>query len=162
MQAEVIWIDPQNRMVNFHAARKQPDVNGVRYQGGLSGDQLKALGYQEITIYERPDDYSESIYIRDEQELAPYVIYTRKPEEQIEKARVAKIDEQILALEKQALEQGLIRTIIDDLMIRSLTIAAQSGVTEAQLLDPESEHYSRAYAKVHANAAARAVLRAQR
>lgn len=82
--------------------------------------------------------------------------------EQIESDRIAKIDQQILALEKQAIEQGLIRTIIDDLMIRSLAIAAQSGVTEAQLLDPESEHYSRAYAKVHANAAARAVLRAQR
>lgn len=76
--------------------------------------------------------------------------------------RVEAIDAEILALEKQAIEQGLIRTIIDDLLIRSLAIAAAGGVTEAQLLDPQSEHYSRAYQKVHANAVERALLRAQR
>jgi len=98
-------------------------------------------------------------------ELTPDEVAALPPHptaEQIEAARIAGIDAQILALEKQAIEQGLIRTIIDDLLIRSLTIAAQSGVTEAQLLDPNGEHYSKAFDKVHANAAARAALRAQR
>jgi len=74
------------------------------------------------------------------------------------------IDAQILALEKLAIEQGLIRTIIDDLLIRSLQIAAAAHppVSESELLDPQSQHYSRAYEKIHANAVARATLRAQR
>jgi len=74
----------------------------------------------------------------------------------------ARIDQKILDLEKQAIEQGLIRTVIDDLLIRSVQIAAAAGVTEAQLLTPSDPHYSRAYEKVKANAVARATLRAQK
>lgn len=115
--------------------------------------------YEEIADPVRESD--ETHYVQEIDEY-PYVINTPKPPEMLEAARIAKLDQEILSLEKQAIEQGLIRTIIDDLLIRSLTIAAQAGVTEAQLLDPESEHYSKAFAKVHGNAAARAVLRAQR
>jgi hypothetical protein len=93
---------------------------------------------------------------------APYLICTPKPAEMVEAARVAKIDAQIVALERQAIDTGLVRTLIDDLLARSLQLATQAGVTEAELLDPESPNYSRAYAKVHANAAERAALRALR
>jgi hypothetical protein len=120
-----------------------------------------ACGVIEIADPVRGDD---NLFYNQEIDDAPYLIVTPKPAEMIEAARVAKLDQQILALEKQAIEQGLIRTIIDDLLIRSLQIAAAANppVTEAELIDPESPNYSRAYHKVHTNAAARAILRSQR
>lgn len=115
--------------------------------------------YEEI-----PDPVRESDETHYNQEIddAPYLIVTPKPPEMVEANRVAKIDAQILGLEKKAIDDGLIRTIIDDLLMRSLQIAAAGGVTEAQLLDPQDPNYSRAYEKVHANAVARAALRKQR
>lgn len=80
----------------------------------------------------------------------------------LEEIRVAKIDAEILALEKQAIDQGLLRTIIDDLLIRSLQVAEAGGVSKAQLLNPQDPSYSKAFEKVNANAEARAALRAQR
>lgn len=77
-------------------------------------------------------------------------------------AKNAKLQSQIEALERKALADGLVRTNIDDLLIRSLAIATAAGVTEAQLLDPQSEHYSRSYEKVHANKTARDLLRSQK
>lgn len=113
-----------------------------------------------------PEGYSPDTHTREEtaDRMPPYITYPPKPPEQVEAARIAKIDAGILALEKDAIEQGLIRTLIDDLLIRAQEIAAAHNppVTEAQLLDPESEYFSRSYQKAHANAVARAALRAQR
>jgi hypothetical protein len=111
---------------------------------------------------EVPDPMHDETHYNQEINEAPYLICTPKPAEMVEAARVAKIDAQIVALERQAIDTGLVRTLIDDLLARSLQLATQAGVTEAELLDPESPNYSRAYAKVHANAAERAALRALR
>lgn len=138
--------------------RANPDARYTDEQGTQYPQVPKEL-LTEIPDPVRGDD--ETCY-NQEIDDAPYLIVTPKPPEMIEANRVAKIDAQILGLEKQAIEQGLIRTIIDDLLIRSLQIAAAGGVTEAMLLDPQDPHYSKAYEKVHANAAARAVLRAHR
>lgn len=145
-----IWKHNQKRC-NPHAAFI--DELGTRY------NRVPPDLYDEIPDPARGD---ENLNYNQEIDEVPYLIATPKPPEMVEANRIAKIDQQILALERLAIEQGLIRTIIDDLLIRSLAVAAQAGVTEAQLLDPESEHYSKAFAKVHGNAAARAVLRAQR
>ncbi len=133
--------------------------------GTVSNDLMKFRErWPEVGINEIPDPARGNDRTQTTEEInpPPYVVIRDKPPAEIEAARVAALDAQILGLERQALEQGLVRTLIDDLMTRSLAIAAQAGVSEAQLLDPESPHYSRAYAKVHANAAERAALRAQR
>lgn len=41
------------------------------------------LGVVEITEPAQPEDYSEDLYYRTEQDEAPYVIYTKKSDEQI-------------------------------------------------------------------------------
>lgn len=72
------------------------------------------------------------------------------------------IDDQILEIEQQALRLGLLRTVMEDLQDRSISLAAASGISEAQLLDQNGPYYSPPYAKLHENIKARAVLRAQR
>lgn len=72
------------------------------------------------------------------------------------------IDDQILEIEQQALRLGLLRTVMEDLRDRSISLAAAAGISEAQLLDASGPYYSPPYAKLHENIKARAVLRAQR
>lgn len=93
MQAEHLWIDSNSKRVNINnpAIKHQPDINGVKHAGGLNKQQLEALGYQEITIQEMPDDYSDATYFRAEQESAPYVVYTQKSTDQLAKVRWAMI-----------------------------------------------------------------------
>jgi len=91
MQPEKIWIDASGKMVNYYAIFKQPDINGSKWPHGLSVAQLNELGYQEITVSEKPVDYSEDTYYRTEQELAPYVVYERKSDEQIAATRWQKL-----------------------------------------------------------------------
>lgn len=44
-----------------------------------------------------PDDYSEETHYRTEQDAAPYVVYTRKSDEQIAEAHQARVNAESLA-----------------------------------------------------------------
>ena len=147
-----IWKNTKLRC-NIYAA--YIDAQGTQYT------RIPAELLEEISDPIPPVDFSDDLYYHNETDDAPYVTWTRKPEEQITQAHNSKVQQQISGLERQAIEQGLVRTIIDDLLIRSKGIAAQAGITEAMLLDPTSPAYSAAYAKVHANDVARADLRKQ-
>lgn len=72
------------------------------------------------------------------------------------------LNQQISALEEYALRNGLIRTMMEDLIVRSLALAAASNVTLEQLLDPNSQYYSVPFEKVYLNEAEREALRSQR
>lgn len=84
------------------------------------------------------------------------------PEDERKVIHNKKINDQILEVEQQALALGLLRTVMEYLRDRSISIAAASGITEAQLLDQSSPYYSPPYAKLHSNIKAREALRAQR
>jgi hypothetical protein len=75
------------------------------------------VGVVEIADPPRPDDYSEETYYRTEQEDYPYVIYTRKSDEQIEEIRRNKIFTEISAIEdrqiKETARMSRERTLLD-------------------------------------------------
>lgn len=101
-------------------------------------------------------------------------LYVDKTQEEIKNETNSKLDAQIVSSERQALETGLVRTLVEDLMNRALDQAGLllgmtlplSGVQkesiEAMLLDEQGQYFSKPYAKIHANAAERAALRTQR
>jgi hypothetical protein len=70
---------------NIYAPYEAPD--GTRY-GNLTDPVLREqLGVVEIPDPQAPADYSQDTYYRTEQDDAPYVVYTRKSDEQIAAAR---------------------------------------------------------------------------
>lgn len=77
------WIDGNGIRFNPFARHI---VNGVVYSGNILSfpSAMAALGVQEISEPAPPADYEEYLYYRTEQENAPYVVYTRKPQEQID------------------------------------------------------------------------------
>lgn len=151
--------DDELVVVEWRSYSQPLDLGTVRR---LPNGRLKIRPVVETPVAVLPTQEQQQNIIINADEVAITYIAINKPVEVVTAERIAVITAKIFALEQQALEQGLIRTVIDDLLMRSLVIAAQAGVTEAQLLDPESPHFSRAYQKVHANALERALLRAQR
>lgn len=101
-------------------------------------------------------------------------IYVDKTADEIKTKTNSDLDAKILSSEKQALETGLVRTLVEDLMNRALDQAGlllgmtlplsgqQKESIEAMLLDEAGPYFSKPYAKIHANAAERAALRVQR
>lgn len=101
-------------------------------------------------------------------------LYVDKTAEEIKTETNSKLDAKILSSERQALETGLVRTLVEDLMNRALDQAGlllgmtlplsgqQKESIEAMLLDEAGPYFSKPYAKIHANAAERAALRVQR
>jgi hypothetical protein len=79
-----IFKDTKKR-ANIHAPYTSPD--GTRYS------RIPKELLEEIPEPQVPEDYSEDTYYRTEQDTAPYVIYTKKS------------DEQILAIRKQKVNQ---------------------------------------------------------
>jgi hypothetical protein len=87
------YIDRNNKRFNPYATYT---VLGVVYE---KGDILKFpeaiayLGIEEVQEPDPPDEYKTNpeYYFRTEQETFPYVIYTRKSEEQIRQAFVSKL-----------------------------------------------------------------------
>ena len=63
-------------------------------------EQLAGIGITPLTIYERPDDYSDETYYRDENQPAPkYIAYNKKSAEQLDQVHNSKIKAQIAAIE---------------------------------------------------------------
>ena len=77
-----IWKHNQRRC-NPNAA--YTDEQGTRY------NQVPSHLYEEIADPAPPADYSDDIYYRTEQDDAPYVVYTRKSDEQIQAVHWQKI-----------------------------------------------------------------------
>lgn len=77
-----------DKRINIHAPFTTSE--GVTY-GNLTDPVVRnQLGVVEVSEPTPPEDYSESTYYRTEQDEAPYVIYTRKSDEQIAEATLAK------------------------------------------------------------------------
>lgn len=77
-----IWKDTQKRC-NPYAPYTSPD--GTRYT------KVPAELYEEIPDPQPPADYSDETYYRTEQDDAPYVVFTRKSDEQIAAVRWEKL-----------------------------------------------------------------------
>jgi hypothetical protein len=81
-----IWIDDSTKLrVNINAPYKG-------YSRLETAEQRAAANVVEIAEPTPPGDYSDDIYYRTESQEAPYILYTRKSDEQIAKvvARKAK------------------------------------------------------------------------
>lgn len=79
------------RRANPYAAYESED--GTRYP------RIPAELLEEIPDPQPPEDYSDETYYRTEQDEAPYVVYTRKSDEQLEELRKSKVKAQIAAVE---------------------------------------------------------------
>lgn len=93
-------------------------IDGVRY----ASYPLELL--DEIPDPQPPEDYSEDTHYRTEQDDAPYVVFTRKSDEQIEQARRAKIQAQIDSLERESL---LPRVAREFMLVQFALAAANVG-----------------------------------
>ena len=83
-----MFINDQGKRVNPYAP---VELDGVRYPSY----PLHLL--TEIPDPQPPEDYSEETYYRTEQGEAPYVVYTKKSDEQIAQIQQAKVNAQSLA-----------------------------------------------------------------
>lgn len=88
------------------------EIDDVRYANFRDPALRKQLGIVEIADPVPPADYSEDTYFRTEQDDAPYVVYTRKSDEQINQAKRARILAQIAALEQGALMARQVREVM--------------------------------------------------
>jgi hypothetical protein len=92
------------RRANPFAPYTAPD--GTRYP------RIPLALLQEIPDPQPPEDYSEDTYFRTEQDDAPYVLFTRKSDEQINQAKRARILAQVSALEQGALMARQVREVV--------------------------------------------------
>lgn len=89
MQAEEIFIK-DGKKVNPEAFRV--DADGTNHGRRLTLDELAGIGVTPLTIYQKPDDFSDDLYYRTEQDAAPYIVYIRKSDEQLAQAKQAKVN----------------------------------------------------------------------
>lgn len=89
----------KQKRINIYAPFE--DDEGNRY-GQLIDPILRyRLGVQEIPDPVPPEDYTDETYYRTEQDDAPYVIYTKKTDEQLAQLAKSKIIKQIEQLEAE-------------------------------------------------------------
>lgn len=146
-----MFIDSNGKRINVHAP--YTTQQGVTYGNLLNPEVRAAVGISEIQEPQPPEDYSEDTHYRTEQQEAPYVIYTRKSEEQIKQLRNARIQAQIDALEGG---NPLARPTREFMLLSLEERAVLSGYTLEQL---RANHY--AYRKVKELDEQIAALRAQ-
>ena len=154
-----IVADDELSVIEWRTYPQALDLDTVKR---LENGRLKIRPVVETPVEALPTQDREQIITINDAEVAITYVVTDKPAEVVTAERVARIDEDIRALERRAVEQGLLRAVMDDLLLRFRTEAGNLGITEAQLLNPQHPAHSPAYAKVHANEAARAALRARR
>lgn len=82
------------KRINVYAQHITED--GTRYPNLTDPYTRLALGVTEIPDPVAPEDYSDETYYRTEQDTAPYVVFTRKPDEQIARATQGKINQRAL------------------------------------------------------------------
>jgi len=69
------------------------EFNGFVYEGNVLAfpDVVEALGIEEIEELKAPKDFSDATYFRTYQDIAPYVVYEKRPAEQIRQFQLASI-----------------------------------------------------------------------
>lgn len=72
-------------------------VGDVQYANLLSPEVRASLGVVEIPEPEAPADYSPQIYVRIEQDVAPYVVYEKRSDESIAYAIMSQAKQQRMA-----------------------------------------------------------------
>ena len=82
-----------NKRFNIYAPC---EINGVRYPNFTDPYIRLGLGITEIPDPVAPEDYSEETYYRTEQDEAPYVVFTRKSDEQIAEAIQGRVNRHAL------------------------------------------------------------------
>lgn len=87
--------------------------NGVRHANLRDPALRAAVGVQEIDDPVPPADYSDDTYYRTEQDDAPYVVYTRKSDEQIRAAELAKLTPLSPRQIRQALTRAGLRAQVE-------------------------------------------------
>lgn len=87
-----MFIDKNAKRINPAAVIKH---DGNTYNGNvlMFPEVVAALGITEIADPQPPHDYSDETYFRTEQDEAPYIIYTHKPQEMIDRQNQIKINE---------------------------------------------------------------------
>jgi hypothetical protein len=96
-----MFIDINKRVVNIYAP--YTNFEGTIF-GNLTNPAVRELlGIVEIPEPTPPEDYSSDTYYRTEQEFEPYVVYTKKSDEQIKQIADAKVQAQIDFLESSTM-----------------------------------------------------------
>ena len=72
-------------------------INGVRYADFTSPAARKLLGISEVAEPASPADYSDETYYRQEQQESPFVVYTRKSDEQLAQLLQSKRDAMVVS-----------------------------------------------------------------
>lgn len=126
-----MFIDSTGKRVNIYAPYKvtvqvpvthtDPDTgeqhtvleSQEQHYGDLTNPNLRAAyGIQEIPDPTPPADFSDDIYYRTEQDTVPYVVYTKKSDDQIKAVKNAKILAQISSLELTELMPRTLREFL--------------------------------------------------
>jgi hypothetical protein len=111
-----MFIDTNQRRVNIYASAT---INGVTYANLTDPTVRQQVGIVEIADPVPPVDYSDETYYRTEQDEAPYVIYTKKSDEQIMAVMVTKYE--------SALDAYLDQTAKDHRYNDRFTFALRAG-----------------------------------
>lgn len=82
-----MFVDQNQRRINIYAPFETAD--GTHYANMRDPAVREMLGVVEIPDPVPPEDFSDMLYFRTEQDTAPYVVYTRKPDEMISQAEQA-------------------------------------------------------------------------
>lgn len=144
-----MFIDSQTlKRVNIHAPYagfSKLDTPEIRERAGV------------IEIAD-PVRESDETHYNQEIDEAPYLISTPKPQEQIDAAFNSKVQSQIDSMEQSQLLPRVAREFMKGFYLEKATSV---GLTEQQLLDPNSPAYSLAYSKLHTFDSTIASLRSQ-
>ena len=84
-----------NKRFNIYASAT---IAGVTYPNFTSPELRTQLGITEIPDPTPPADYTEETYFRTEQDDAPYVVYTKKSQEQLDELAAQKEAQRIASL----------------------------------------------------------------
>ena len=96
-----MYIDKTGKRINPYS---NIEVEGVTYYGNILQfpDILSTLGIHEIEEPVVPDEYDQEFWYKQEVDESPYVIYTKKSDDQIEEIKRNRLQLQIDALERNS------------------------------------------------------------
>jgi hypothetical protein len=105
-----MFINQEGRKVNIYAPFTAPDgAHGINL---TIPENRERYGITEIPDPVPPADYSEKLYFRNEQDTAPYVVFTRKSQEQIDAATYAEGMAQVKSIEQNELMPRTLREFL--------------------------------------------------
>lgn len=119
-----IFINSRGERVNIDAPI---EFGGIRYQNLRDPHVRNIVGVFEVEEPEAPVDYEEKFWYKTEQQTAPYVVYTKKSDEQILEIKRSELKNKIDSLER---EQMLPR------VLREFTLGAAELQAAAAGVDP--------------------------